>query len=88
MTDDQRARTARVLDLLDQSHRAYARGDKDESRRLMAEAADLDAAAVVGVRGGMILGEIPNPELDPNAWADYIAAQRSLRQPTDDTREA
>lgn len=43
MTDDQRARTARVLELLDQGEQAHTRGDVDKARRLMAEAADMDA---------------------------------------------
>jgi hypothetical protein len=71
---EQRRRTVRVLELLDQSHAAYIRGDLAACDRALIDAiaTDLDAMAVI--EGGMRIGEIPNPDAD--AWAEYLADAR------------
>ena len=75
MTDQERAElTARVLGLLDGSFRAHRAGDKAEADRLAQEACALDVDCVSVVQGGIVIGEIPSPERDYPAWAEYVAA--------------
>lgn len=82
MTDAQRSRqTAEVLRLLDESFRAYHRGDKEAADRAASEACRLDVDCVSVVQGGIRIGEIPNPDRDYPAWAEYVqAAQDRARE--------
>jgi hypothetical protein len=73
---DQRRRTVRVLELLSESAEAHKRGDGDESSRLISEAADVDAFAMSGIRGGILIGAIPGPERDWPGWCEYVQAAR------------
>lgn len=66
--------TAEVLRLLDESFRACRQGDKEASDRAAAAACRLDVDCVSVVQGGILIGEIPSPERDPQAWADYVQA--------------
>jgi hypothetical protein len=70
---DQKMRTARVLVLLDESFQARARGDQAVFNLLAQEAVRLDVHCVAVIHGGIIIGEIPNPERDYGAWAEYVA---------------
>lgn len=69
---ERRRRTVTVLDLLDQSF--TARGA--ERSRLIQAATELDVEAVAIIQGGMLIGEIPNPENDPDTWREYVQAAR------------
>jgi hypothetical protein len=73
---EQRRRTVRVLELLDESFRAHQRGDDSECGRLIDEACDVDAFAVSGIQGGVRIGEIPNPDTHLFEWAAYVQAAR------------
>jgi len=73
---EQRRRTVRVLELLSASFEAHKRGDMAGMDRLMSEAAELDVAAVSVIQGGIIIGEIPNPERDWPLWVEYVQANR------------
>jgi hypothetical protein len=73
---EQRRRTVRVLDLLDDSFTAHQRGDVAESDRLLTEACEVDIAAVSGIQGGIMIGEIPSPETRPLEWTGYVQAAR------------
>jgi hypothetical protein len=88
MTDAERSRrTAEVLELLDESFRAHARGDKLAADAAAQEACRLDVDCVSVVQGGTVIGEIPNPEADYPAWADYVAAaQDQAREDEEDQR--
>lgn len=68
--------TARVLELLDASACAHAEGRRDESRALIRQACETDVAAVSVVQGGIIIGQIPHPQSQPQEWAEYLAANR------------
>lgn len=86
---DRRRRSVRCLELLDASHRAYMRrSELDASRRdrrrwltkvvkRLADSAFYAApdthAAVVG---GIQIGEVPNPDTNPQGWAEYVQIQR------------
>lgn len=70
----QRVRTRQVLELLDQSVHAHRTGNAAAVTVLLDAAMEIDAAVVQAVRGGILLGEIPNPDTDPQAWADYLDA--------------
>lgn len=65
-------RTARVLQLLDESFRAHLAGDRTTADLRAAEACGLDVDVVSVVQGGIMIGEIPSPERDYEAWADYV----------------
>lgn len=69
--------TARVLALLDESFQAHARGDRAEFDRLAQEAVQLDVACVSVIQGGIIIGEIPDPQRDYALWAEYVAAAQN-----------
>lgn len=73
---EQKRRTVRVLELLTESFEAHHRGDDEAFGRALLEATELDAFAVIGIRGGITIGEIPNPERDWPAWVDYVAVNR------------
>ena len=73
---EQKRRTVRVLELLDKSFRAHARGDIASCDALVNEALELDAAVVGVVQGGLIIGEIPRPEEHPDEWLEYLQANR------------
>lgn len=73
---DQKRRTVRVLELLSESFEAHMRGDDEAFRRALDEAMGLDAFAFSGIQGGIIIGEIPNPERDWALWVEYVAANR------------
>jgi hypothetical protein len=73
---EQKRRTVRVLELLSESFEAHMRGDGETFRRVLDEAIELDAFAFAGIRGGITIGEIPNPERDWVAWGEYVAVNR------------
>lgn len=73
---EQKRRTVRVLELLSESFEAHGRGDDEAFRRALDEALELDAFAVAGIRGGLAIGEIPNPERDWPLWVEYVQAAR------------
>jgi sugar phosphate isomerase/epimerase len=73
---EQKRRTVRVLELLDESFQAHARGDGEAFRASLDAATELDAFAVSGIQGGMTIGEIPNPERDWAAWTEYVQVNR------------
>jgi hypothetical protein len=73
---DQRRRTVRVLELLSDSFEAHERGDTAGMDRLMSEAAELDVSAVSVIQGGIMIGEIPNPERDWPSWVEYVSVNR------------
>lgn len=73
---EQRRRNVQVLDLLTESLEAHALGERAESARLQDEALSLDSQAMVVITGGMLIGEVPNPEHDWTGWSEYVAAQR------------
>jgi hypothetical protein len=73
---DQHRRTVRVLGLLSKSVEAYTRGDASAADRLIREAAEADVMAMSGIQGGILIGEIPNPERDWAEWSAYVQAAR------------
>jgi hypothetical protein len=73
---EQKRRTVRVLELLTESFEAHNRGDGEAFRAALDAAAELDAFALVGIRTGITIGEIPNPERDWPAWVEYVALNR------------
>jgi hypothetical protein len=73
---EQKRRTVRVLELLTESFEAHRRGDDEAFRRSLDEAAELDQFALVGIRGGITIGEIPNPERDWPAWGEYVSVNQ------------
>ncbi len=76
---ERRRLTAAVLQLLDDSFHAHQQGDKATSDRAIAQALKMDGDCVTAVYGGMRIGEIPNPEQEPQAWAEYVqAAQQAV----------
>jgi hypothetical protein len=73
---EQKRRTVRVLELLTESFEAHKRGDGEGFRRALDEAAELDAFAVSGIQGAIMIGEIPSPERDWPLWVEYVAVNR------------
>jgi hypothetical protein len=73
---EQKRRSVRVLELLDESFQAHQRGDSEAFRRALDAALECDADVVAVVQGGMIIGEIPRPEEHPNEWQEYLRANR------------
>jgi hypothetical protein len=73
---EQKRRTVRVLELMDASFQAHQRGDDEGFSRALDEAVALDPFAVEGIRGGIMIGEIPNPERDWPAWVEYVSVNR------------
>lgn len=75
MDDAERTRrTAEVLRLLDSSFAAHARGDTAACDLAMIAACRLDCECVSVIQGGVLIGNIPNPEHDPAGWAEYVQA--------------
>jgi hypothetical protein len=72
---EQLRRTVRVLELLGDSWTADARGDKTESARLLGEASAIDALAVLGIHGGIVIGQIPHPGSGLE-WGEYLQSAR------------
>ncbi len=73
---DQKRRTVRVLELLSESFEAHQRGDDESFRAILDTASECDAFALAGIRGGIMIGEIPNPERDWLAWGEYVSVNR------------
>lgn len=73
---EQKRRTVRVLELLTESFEAHNRGDDEAFRAALDAATELDAFALVGIRGGITIGEIPNPERDWPAWVEYVSVNQ------------
>lgn len=73
---EQKRRTVRVLELLTASFEAHQRGDDEGFRRALDEAIEVDATAFTGIRGGITIGEIPNPERDWLLWTEYVAVNQ------------
>jgi hypothetical protein len=73
---DQKRRTVRVLELLSESFEAHMRGDAETFRRVLDEAIELDGFAFAGIRGGIAIGEIPNPERDWPLWVEYVSVNK------------
>ncbi|MEU7591277.1 hypothetical protein AB0A95_33895 [Micromonospora sp. NPDC049230] len=74
---DQATRTAAVLRLFGDSFDAFAAGDREDADRYLGWAALIDPFCVSGVHGGIMIGQIPNPEHNPDDWDDYLAAAMS-----------
>jgi hypothetical protein len=74
---EQHRRTVRVLELLADSYRAHAAGDKDRSASALIEANQVDAFAVTGIAGAMMIGEIPDPNSDLGGYLEYVDGQRA-----------
>jgi hypothetical protein len=72
----QKRRTVRVLELLSESFEAHARGDDEAFRRALDEAMEHDLPAYDGIWGGIMIGEIPNPERDWPVWVEYVSINR------------
>ena len=73
---DQLRRNVQVMDLLTRSYEAHYRGDREVFESAFDEAMEIDAAAVSVLRGGMMIGEVPNPERDWETWTEYVQAAR------------
>ena len=73
---DQLRRNVKVMDLLTRSYEAHSRGDRQTFERAFDEAVETDTAAVSVLRGGMLIGEVPKPGEDWEAWLDYVQAAR------------
>jgi hypothetical protein len=73
---EQRRRTVRVLELLSESFEAHQRGDDESFHAILDTAMECDGLAFAGIRVGITIGEIPNPERDWPAWGAYVAAAR------------
>ena len=73
---DQKRRTVRVLELLSESFEAHQRGDDESFHAILDTAMECDGFAFAGIRGGIIIGEIPNPERDWPLWVEYVQANR------------
>jgi len=73
---EQKRRTVRVLELLGESFKAHTHGDKLSSDSAVLDAMELDSAAMLVIQGGMMIGEIPNPERDWTGWLEYLAANQ------------
>lgn len=68
-------RTVRALELFAASHDAYTQGDHDGCAALLRQAAtECGDFTVVGIRGGMMIGEIPKPY--DEGWNEYLQHQR------------
>jgi hypothetical protein len=73
---EQKRRTVRVLELLTESFEAHQRGDDQAFRAALDAATECDAFALAGIRAGITIGEIPNPERDWPLWVEYVAVNR------------
>jgi hypothetical protein len=69
------ANTIRCLELLKQSHTAYETGDAARCHELVDQATEeCGIDTLVLIRGGMTIGEIPQPSDDH--WHEYLDHQR------------
>ncbi len=66
----------RVLELLTESFEAHQRGDDESFHAILDMAMECDGFAFAGIRGGIMIGEIPNPERDWPAWVEYVGVNR------------
>lgn len=73
---EQKRRTVRVLELLNDSFEAHRRGDGETFAATLDEAMTVDLAAYAGIQAGLTIGEIPNPEHDWPAWTEYLTVNR------------
>lgn len=73
---EQKRRTVRVLELFSASFEAHQRGDDESFRAILDTATECDGLAFAGIRAGITIGEIPDPELDWPAWAEYVSVNR------------
>jgi len=73
---EQRRRNVRVLDLLTESYMAHSRGDRAAAAAKQDEALSPGGQACVVIAGGMLIGEVPNPDHDLTGWSEYVEAQR------------
>ena len=73
---EQKRRTVRVLELLTESFEAHVRGDDEAFRAALDAAAELDGFALSGIQGGIVIGEIPNPERDWPLWVEYVSVNQ------------
>ncbi len=73
---DQRRRNVRALELLDGSHRAFHRNLHRAHRRLADRAWEIAPETCAAILGGVRIGEVPNPDTNPQGWAAYINVQR------------
>lgn len=73
---EQRRRNIAVMDLLTRSVAAHLAGDATGAAEAMAQAYATDAQTVAVLTGGMVIGEVPNPQYEPDEWAAYVAANR------------
>jgi hypothetical protein len=68
-------RTVRALELLAESHDAHAHGDVERCQQLVDQAVtECGDFTVQGIRGGMLIGEIPMPY--DERWHRYLDHQR------------
>ena len=74
--ESQAVRTARVVVLLDEAWMARQAGQADASDAAVKAAIELDPLAVSGVRGGMLIGQLPDPQRDPDGWAEFVESMR------------
>lgn len=65
-------RTAHVLLLLDESFVAHKAGNRAAFHVAADAAGSLDPNVVTAVRGGVLIGELANPERNYPAWSDYV----------------
>lgn len=73
---DQLRRNVQVMDLLTRSFDAHSRGDIPACNRFADEALDCDPMVFSALQGGMIIGEVPNPERDWAGWREYVDSAR------------
>ena len=73
---EQKRRTVRVLELLTESFEAHQRGDHEAVRVAVVQAMECDDFALAGIQGGIVIGEIPNPERDWLLWTEYVSVNK------------
>ena len=73
---EQKRRTVRVLELLTESFEAHQRGDDESFHAILDTAMECDGFAFDGIRGGITIGEIPNPERDWPLWVGYVSVNK------------
>lgn len=66
------AQTAKVLQLMDEVFRAHRDDRLDDFKRLSREAMELDPVRVGAIHGGIVIGEIPDPARDYEAWDAFV----------------
>ncbi len=81
------AQTAKVLQLMDEAYRAHRDRRDDDFARLPREVMELDSVRFGAIHGGIVIGEIPDPARDYDAWDAFVqsavdAATEELAQAT------